>query len=220
MQFVYHPQSGQDILVVQSEIYNYIFKVRRHKKGEVIAFRNMEDGYLYFYRIDAVDRRKATLILVGKEYKEVVPKKFFHLLWCVVDPKTIEKTLPMLNELGVGKISFVYCARSQKNFRLNFDKFQKIVINSSQQCGRSRLLELEIVQDLKEALEKYTDIVLIDFSEDLLSCSDRIQRALIGPEGGMTPKERERFTQVKGLDTPMILRSETAAVSVSAKAMV
>ncbi len=220
MQFVYHPQSGQDILVVQSEIYNYIFKVRRHKKGEVIAFRNMEDGYLYFYRIDAVDRRKATLILTGKEYKEVVPKKFFHLLWCVVDPKTIEKTLPMLNELGVGKISFVYCARSQKNFRLNLDKFQKIVINSSQQCGRSRLLELEILQDLKEALEKYTDIVLIDFSEDLLSCSDRIQRVLIGPEGGMTPKERERFTQVKGLDTPMILRSGTAAVSVSAKAMV
>ncbi len=220
MQFVYHSQSGQDILVVQSEIYNYIFKVRRHKKGEVIAFRNMEDGYLYFYRIDAVDRRKATLILVRKEYKEVVPKKFFHLLWCVVDPKTIEKTLPMLNELGVSKISFVYCARSQKNFRLNLDKFQKIVINSSQQCGRSRLLELEIVQDLKEALEKYTDIVLIDFSEDLLSCSDRIQRVLIGPEGGMTPKERERFTQVKGLDTPMILRSETAAVSVSAKAMV
>lgn len=220
MQFVYHPQSGQDILVVQSEIYNYIFKVRRHKKGEVIAFRNMEDGYLYFYRIDGVDRRKATLILTGKEYKEVVPKKFFHLLWCVVDPKTIEKTLPMLNELGVGKISFVYCARSQKNFRLNLDKFQKIVINSSQQCGRSRLLELEILQDLKEALEKYTDIVLIDFSEDLLSCSDRIQRVLIGPEGGMTPKERERFTQVKGLDTPMILRSGTAAVSVSAKAMV
>ncbi len=220
MQFVYHPQSGQEILIVQGEVYNYIFKVRRHKKGEVIAFRNMQDGYLYFYRIDVVDRRKATLLLARKEYKEVIPKKFFHLLWCVVDPKTIEKTLPMLNELGVGKISFVYCARSQKNFRLNLDKFQKILINSSQQCGRSRLLELEILQDFQEALEKYTGIVLIDFSDDLLSCSDGVQRAFIGPEGGITPKERERFTQVKGLDTPLVLRSETAAVSVSAKVMV
>ena len=137
MQFVYHPDAGEEILKIEGEIYNYIFKVRRHKNGEVIPLRNMEDGYLYFYRIDEEDRRKATLILVEKEHTEIVPKGFFHLLWCIVDPKTIEKTLPMLNEIGVGKITFIYCERSQKNFRLRLDKLQKILINSSQQCGRS-----------------------------------------------------------------------------------
>ncbi len=220
MQFVHHPDAGEEILKIEGEIYNYIFKVRRHKKGEVIPLRNMEDGYLYFYRIDEVDRRKATLMLVEKEHKEIVPKRFFHLLWCIVDPKTIEKTLPMLNEIGVGKITFIYCERSQKNFRLRLDKLQKILINSSQQCGRSRLMELEVVVSLQEALQRYEDIVLVDFSEDFLSCADNIQRALIGPEGGITPQERARFAKIKGLDTPMILRSETAAVSVSAKVMV
>ena len=77
-----------------------------------------------------------------------------------------------------------------------------------------------MVVSLQEALQRYEDIVLIDFSEDFLSCADNIQRALIGPEGGITPQERARFTKIKGLDTPMILRSETAAVSVSAKVMV
>jgi len=219
MQFVYHPDAGEEILKIEGEIYNYIFKVRRHKKGEVIPLRNMEDGYLYFYRIDEVERRKATLVLVNKEHKEIVPKRFFHLLWCIVDPKTIEKTLPMLNEIGVGKITFVYCERSQKNFRLKLEKLKKILINSSQQCGRSRLMELEIINSLDEVLQKYDNIVLIDFCKEKLERLDNIERALVGPEGGLTQKEREKFETIRGLDG-FVLRSETAAVAVSAKVLV
>ena len=219
MQFVYHPDAGEEILKIEGEIYNYIFKVRRHKKGEVIPLRNMEDGYLYFYRIDEVERRKATLVLVDKEHKEIVPKRFFHLLWCIVDPKAIEKTLPMLNEIGVGKITFLYCERSQKNFHLRLDKLQKILINSSQQCGRSRLMELEIISSLDEVIQKYDNIVLIDFCKEKLECSDNIERALVGPEGGLIQKEREKFEKIRGLDG-FILRSETAAVAVSAKVLV
>ncbi len=220
MQFVFHPKAGEPELLIEGEIYNYIFKVRRHKKGEEIALRNMRDGILYFYRITQVSRREAMLTLVHQEHKEVVPGRFFHLLWCIVDPKIVEKTLPMLNELGVGKITFLYCARSQKNFRLRLEKLQKILINSCQQCGRSRLMELEVLASLEEAIAHYEDIVLIDFSEEKLSCADNIASALIGPEGGVTSEERERFRMIKGLDTPMILRSESAAVAVASKVLV
>ena len=220
MQFVYHPKAGETELLIEGEIYTYIFKVRRHKKGEEIALRNMRDGILYHYRIAQVTRRQAILTLVHQEHKEVAPQRFFHLLWCIVDPKIVEKTLPMLNELGVSKITFLYCVRSQKNFRLRLDKLQKILINSCQQCGRSRLMKLEVLASLEEAMARYEDIVLIDFSEEKLSCADNIARALIGPEGGMTPEERERFAMIKGLDTPMILRSETAAVAVASKVLV
>ena len=217
MQFVYHPKAGELELLIEGEIYNYIFKVRRHKKGEEIALRNMRDGFLYHYCIIHVTRRQALLKLVRQEHKEVVPARFFHLLWCIIDPKIVEKTLPMLNELGVSKITFLYCARSQKNFRLRFDKLQKILINSCQQCGRSRLMELEVLESLEEAMARYEDIVLIDFSEEKLSCADAIARALIGPEGGVTPDERKLFKIIKGLDTSMVLRSESAAVAVASK---
>ena len=220
MQFVYHPEAGTQELRIEGEVYNYIFKVRRHKRGEEIALRNMRDGTLYHYRITEVTRREAVLTLVHQEHKEVVPKRFFHLLWCIVDPKVIEKTLPMLNEIGVSKITFLYCARSQKNFRLRLDKLHKILINSCQQCGRSSLMELEVLENIDEVLTRYEDIVLIDFSKDTLSCADNIQRALIGPEGGMTPQEREKFAKIKGLDTPMILRSESAAVAGASKVLV
>ena len=218
MEFLYHPKAKEDIVLIEGEAYNYLFKVRRHKKDETIPLRNMQDGYLYAYRIDEVRRREATLRLVEKEYKEILPKRFFHLIWCIVDPKVIEKSLPMLNEIGVGKITFLYCERSQKNFRLKLDKLQKILINSNQQCGRSRLMEIEIAKDLDEVVQRYPDTVLIDFCKKKLQCSDTIQRALIGPEGGVTQEEREKFEDIRGLDG-FILRSETAAIAVSAKVL-
>ena len=220
MQFVYHSEAGAEFLAIEGETYSYIFKVRRHRSGEEIAMRNMRDGYLYRYKIDRVTRREAMLTLVHKEYKEVLPRHFLHLLWCVIDPKTIEKTLPALNELGVAKISFVYCARSQRNFKLRLDKLQKILINSSQQCGRSRLMELEIIESFDEALDRYGDAVLIDFCEEKLACADNIQRAFIGCEGGFGEDERKRAKVVRGLDTPLILRSETAATAVASKVLV
>ncbi len=220
MQFVYHPKSGELVLVVEGETYNYIFKVRRHKKGEVIPFRNLKDQYLYYYLIEEVDRRRATLSLKDKELREVMPKREFHLLWCIIDPKSIEKSLPALNELGVAKITFIYCQRSQKNFRLKLEKLQKILINSSQQCGRSRLMELEIKEDIKSALALYPDTVLIDFCEDRIGCGEDIKRALIGPEGGVSPQERAEFGKILGFDTPLVLKSETAAIAVASKVII
>jgi 16S rRNA (uracil1498-N3)-methyltransferase len=216
MQFVYHPESGAERLVVEGEIYHYIFKVRRHQKGEVIALRNLQDGILYRYRIEEVDRRQAVLVLVDSEKKEVAPKRFFHLLWCVIDPKAIEKALPSLNEIGVGKITFIYCERSQKNFTLRFEKLQKILIASSQQCGRSRLMELEVAGSLAEALARYPQTPALDFGGEAMGCGE-LERLCVGPEGGFSADERALFAKVVGFDTPLVLRSETAACAASAR---
>jgi 16S rRNA (uracil1498-N3)-methyltransferase len=217
MQFLFHKKSKDEILKIEAEEYKYLFKVRRHKKGDKVALRNLEDGYLYMYEIIEVKPKKAILKLIDKEKREIETDRFFHLLWCIIEPKIVEKTLPMLNEMGVSKISFIYCERSQKNFTLKIDKLKKILINSNQQCGRSTLMELEILKGIDEAVLKYDNIVLIDFCDKKLSCSDNIKRALIGPEGGLTKKERELFDRVAGFNTPFVLRSESAAVAIAAK---
>ena len=220
MQFLYHPQSGVKRVEIVGEAYNYLFKVRRHKKGEEVALRNLEDQNIYIYRIDEVSRREALLTLVHFYEKPVLPKRFFHLLWCVVDPKTIEKTLPTLNELGVSKISFIYCDRSQKNFRIKMEKLKKILINSCQQCGRSALMELEIVESLDEVLD--SDVVVLDFSKKRLECTDNVQKALVGPEGGFSEDERKMFESLKvvGFDTELVLKSESAAVAIASKVLI
>ena len=217
MQFLYHPQSGDKQITINGDYYNYLFKVRRHKKGEQVGLRNLQDQNLYIYKIEDVSRKEALLRLVRFYQKPLLPKRFFHLLWCIVDPKMIEKTLPTLNELGVSKITFIYCDRSQKNFRLKMDKLQKILVNSCQQCGRSALMELEVARSLKEVLERYDTITIMDFGGKALSCQEEIVRALVGPEGGFSEEERKLFEgfRLRSFDTPLVLRSESAAIGVA-----
>ena len=212
MQFLYHPDAGMPDITIEGEAYRYIFRVRRHKEGETVALRHMKNDDLYFYRIEKVRRREALLSYLRKEERIVMPARSFHLGWCMIEPKTVEKNLPMLNELGVAKISFVYCDRSQKNFEPDFERLKRILINSSQQCGRSRLMALETIGSIDEYLMRYPESAVLDFGGRALGCGT-IGSILTGCEGGFSERERKLFENrtIYGLDTPLILRSETAA---------
>ena len=221
MQFVYHPQSGEDLLKVEKDIYNYLFKARRQKRGETVPFRNLIDQYIYYYHIDEVTKRYAILSLKEKIKKELLPKRFLHIGWCIIEPKIIEKSLHFLNEIGVSKISFIYCDRSQKNFKINLDKLHKINISSSQQCGRSNLIDFEILKSIEEFIEKYKDFVLVNFSQKTFD-SRKPERVLIGCEGGFSDRELEilKDFETLGFDTEMVLKSETAAIATSSKILI
>jgi len=218
MRFVYHPKSGEPHLLVEGEVYHHLFRVRRHGVGELIPFRNLRDGWLYYYEVVRVDRRRALLELRKREWLEVKPSRFFHLGWCIVDPKSVEKSLPILNEIGVGKITFLPCQRSQRSYRLNFQKLEKILILSCQQCGRSDLMELEELASVEELVRRYPQMALLDFGGEKVSCGT-LSSVLVGPEGGFVEQERSLFGRIAGLGTPLVLRSESAAVAVSSLAL-
>ena len=91
--------------------------------------------------------------------------KKIHLAWCVVDPKTIYENIASLNELGVDKITFVYSDFSQKNFKINFEKLEKILINSSSQCGRSSIIKLDIYKNIDTFIADNPDTYFLDFSQ-------------------------------------------------------
>jgi len=214
MEFLYYPNPSNNIILTGDE-HKYLFKVRRVKKEELIKIRNLKDDYLYIYEIESINKKEAVLRLKEKKLSPNKPKKFFHLGWCIIEPKNIEKTLPTLNEIGVSKISFIYCDYSQKNFKLKFDRILKILINSCQQCGRSDLMEIEILNSTKEFIEKY-DFLALDFDGEEIECKEYNKSFLIGPEGGFSEEERKLFKEkikLKGF----ILRSESAACSIAAK---
>jgi 16S rRNA (uracil1498-N3)-methyltransferase len=219
MQFLYHPDAGLPDITIEGEAYRYIFKVRRHREGERIALRNLLNDWLYFYRIDRVTRREAELVYLDKEERVVMPGKSLHLGWCIVDPKTVEKTLPALNELGVEKITFVYCDRSQKNFTIDFERLKRILINSSQQCGRSRLMELERVDSIEKYFDLHPQSAVLDFGGTPLPCETEASSILIGCEGGFSEAERKIFGKrtIYGLDTPLVLRSESALFAIASR---
>jgi len=223
MQFTYHKDSGLDTLEIDAEIHKYLFKVRRHNIEDELHFRNLEDSYIYSYKVDSINRRKTILTLLRKEEKIVIPKKELHIGWCKIDPKSIEKVIASLNELGVTKITFINCEYSQGKYEINFEKLEKLLINSSQQSGRSNIIQLDRCNSLEIFKNNNPEAYMFNFSNN--SVDDKkedIKTIIIGCEGGFSINEVEKFdsNRVVGIDSNLILRSETGVITLASKIIV
>lgn len=220
MQFIYDKNAKNELLKIEDENYNYIVKARRHKLDDILDFRNLEDDFLYSYKISQIDKKSLFLNLLKKEEKIIENSKKIHLAWCVVDPKTIYENIASLNELGVDKITFVYSDFSQKNFKINFEKLEKILINSSSQCGRSSIIKLDIYKNIDTFIKDNPDTYFLDFSQTSIDSKVLdIKTLMIGTEGGFSKRERELFNKnfVVGFSSNLILKSETAIISATSK---
>lgn len=220
MQFTYDEFCGENILEIKDDVYNYLIKARRHKIDDEIYFRNLKDENLYLYKIILIDKKKAILNLLNSEKKILINNKSLHIGWCVIDPKTVEKYIASLNEIGVDRISFIYSDYSQKNFKINIEKLEKILINSSCQCGRSDIIKLDIYKNLNEFISKNQDIYFLDFSKTSIDEKrGEIKTIVVGCEGGFSNNERDKFDKdfIVGFDSNLILRSETAVLSACSK---
>ncbi len=220
MQFLYSEKAGEKTLVLSGEEHKYLFKVRRYDVGKILAFRNLKDETVYTYEVKSINKREAELIMIESHHDNKALEKSLHILWCIIDTKVIEKTLPMLNQLGVSKISFFYCERSQKNFKPDLKRMQKILINSCQQSGRSDLMALEVLGTLDEVMQKYANFSVVDFGGDLEY--EGVETIMIGCEGGFSENEREKLQNSNkiGLKTKFILKSETAALTFASKLLI
>lgn len=219
MLYLYNSGAGASQLTLSGDDHRYIFKVRRHKAEDILYLRNHEDGLLHRYRITHLDKRSAILELQESSTLDIKAKRSLHIGWCIIDPKSVEKVLPTLNEMGVEKITFFYCKRSQRSFVLDFKRLEKILLNSSQQSGRSEMMKLEMSDDLHTFLEENPDAKMLNFSENNFLPSTDIKTIVVGCEGGFHEDEVVLFEpeNIVGFDTPLVLKSESAVCGVAGK---
>lgn len=220
MIYVVHENASKSHLTLKGDLHKYLIKVRRHVEGNEISLRNTEDlKMLYKYKIVSVDARSLDLELMSSEINEVKAQKELHIAWCVIDSKSIEKVLPTLSEIGVSKISFIYCDRSQKNFKLDFKRLDRIVEASMQQSGRTSIIEFDTYKNIAAFISAFPDTKVFDFTENILSGDSDFKRVLIGCEGGFSKDEKEllKSQEVFRLNTPMVLRSESAVMVIASK---
>lgn len=219
MLYLYHKDAGDAEITLRGDEHRYIFKVRRHKMGESLYLRNLEDNLIFGYTISYMDKSSAILSLIDKKSLDIKAKKPLHIGWCIIDTKNIEKILPSLNEIGVDKITFIYCNRSQKSFKIDFARLEKILLNSSQQSGRSQMMKLETSDSLDSFLRDNPQSKMVNFSPNKLSNSSDIYTIVVGCEGGFSDDEIAMFKSedIYGFDTPLVLKSESAVVSVACK---
>jgi len=128
-------------------------------------------------------------------------------------------------EIGVVKLVPIITVRSDvkaKNIEKKLERWQKIIIESSKQCGRAALMEITAPIEFQEFVQT-TSGKRILFAEKCGESFSKIRpsnqmTAFIGPEGGWADSEidiaLENSLQVITLGG-RILRAETAAISIS-----
>lgn len=220
MIYILHDDASKESFTIKGDVHKYLVKVRRHSVGDVIYLRNKLDiKMLHEYEITNVDARSLDVKLLSSKEIQVKAKKGLHIGWCVIDVKSIEKVLPSLSEIGVEKISFIHCDRSQKNFKLDFKRFERILEASMQQCGRSSYIEFDNFKSIKDFISEFPNTKVFDFCERTLDDASEIDTVLIGCEGGFSKDEKEFLStqDVFRLNTPMVLRSESAVMAIASK---
>ena len=87
------------------------------------------------------------------------------------------------------------------------------------QCGRTSLIELTEAPNLSTFLKNNPESVIFDFGGTPLENNESVDTVVIGCEGGFDEGERKLFSdnRVRLFSSPMILRSETAAVAIASR---
>ena len=218
MRFIYHEKAGEGQITLEGEAYTHAIKARRAKINDSINVSNLDDAFMFSYSISDIGRKDAQLELVEKTPLILPPLKEIVVGWGMVGPKIVEKTLPMLNELGVKTLGLVRLDYSQGNFQYDMKRMKRILINSCQQCGRMELMKIVEYKSLSHWLETHPKSAWVNFGGKDVQQSDA-SAFLIGPEGGFSQNECNLLANNPcwGIKSPFILRSESAIISISAK---
>ncbi|NNE97863.1 MAG: 16S rRNA (uracil(1498)-N(3))-methyltransferase [Pyrinomonadaceae bacterium] len=167
----------------------------------------------------------------GRILKQVEPKTpestlELHLGISLIKGDKFDLVIQKSVELGVASLTPFVTRRSEvkvKNVVRKLDRWRKIIIEASKQCGRARLMQISEPDEF-ESFIKGADGSKVMFSErngESFSSVDsgKIITALIGPEGGWDHSEielaRKNGFQIVTLGGG-ILRAETAAISITA----
>ncbi len=190
--------------------------------GEVILFDG--SGFEYDCLIEKINNKEAILRIVAKR-KGVVPDREVILYQSLIKKDKMEWVVEKATELGVSKIVPIISERSEKK-GFNIERAQKIAIEASEQCGRADVPTVEGTQKIEYVMENCGgEIIIFDprglsmnHESEIFNHENDFRNSVsifIGPEGGWTEKEIERFKQVDAKILSLgnlTLKAETAVI--------
>jgi 16S rRNA (uracil1498-N3)-methyltransferase len=213
--------------VLEGEEHHHLSRVARVKAGESVHLFDRE-GSDYLARVEEIGKNSTRLFVLEKRQKNDM-KTHFTLAQALIKPKNFEFVLQKSTELGMN--DFIPIVSSRTVVKLGdktekkMQRWSRIVLESSKQCGRSVVPRIHNPSDLNVFLQTRDEDKKIffckrggNFLKDLLvSLKPPLKVVLlVGPEGDWTEME-ERNIMIHGFEAvslgPLTLRSETAAIS-------
>jgi 16S rRNA (uracil1498-N3)-methyltransferase len=228
--FYVKPESiTDDFFFIEDEQAHYIANVRRFKvNDEIMIFDGL--GKSFKGKITSIAKGKVSGKILSSSYTN--PAFIVNLYTAIPKNERFEWLIEKCAELGISSIIPLNSARSVlTSFSDNkLDRFKKISISASSQCGRSDIMKICSPIDFSSACKNasndksFTNIVPWE-SENVLSINDLFKKEkrsnaniFIGPEGGFENSEIELAKSLNFKTISLgknILRVETAAIAAS-----
>ena len=202
--------------------------VVRLQPGAALTLFNGDGGQ---YRATLVEtgKRRATAVIDGHEAHEAEAPYAVTLAQGLPEGSKMDWIIEKAVELGVAAIQPLAAARSV--VRLSGERLDKrqahwhgVIVAASEQCGRNRLAQLLPMADVQPWLAASAGTTRILLSPRATGSLAGWARAnapqavtlLIGPEGGLTPREEDAAVAAGALSLsmgPRVLRTETAGLA-------
>jgi 16S rRNA (uracil1498-N3)-methyltransferase len=184
------------------------------------------DGHDYPARLTRTDRDGAIVAVGPPGPPERTPPLDIHLVLGISKGERMDYALQKSVELGVASVTPLFTERSQVRLtgpRLDrrVDHWRGILIGACEQSGRRRMPDLAPASDYSAWLGEHDDgglLLDLEAPRPLAALPPPIAALtlLVGPEGGLSPRERER-ARARGFQGvrlgPRILRTETAPLA-------
>jgi 16S rRNA (uracil1498-N3)-methyltransferase len=227
MPYFFQEYLSQQSLTLSPEESKHISKSMRLNLGDFIWITDGK-GALAKAKITSVIKNQCVVEVSTPTFQDSSKMKHLHLAVAPTkNPDRLEWLVEKTVELGVSRISFIICERSERK-QVNLSRLQRIAIAALKQSQGTWLPELKILpyskfieQNKNLNADKYIAYCENSGQTDSFSKLKFQQREaifLIGPEGDFTPQEVQTakesgFTQISLGDK--ILRTETAGLFVT-----
>ena len=143
--------------------------------------------------------------------------------------KKTDSIIQKCTELGVSRIVFVYTDHAVPELsdeEKKLSRFRKIAEEACKQCGRAKLVKIEILPDFESAVAemKKSDLAFACYEleeeggiKSLLRRESKTVSFFVGPEGGISAREVQLLSEAEIPTVTLgkrILRTETAGSTV------
>ena len=224
--FVREPLMPGAILTLDASQANYLGNVLRLGVGsELLTFDGHSGEWLA--RIAESGRKRMTLA-VERQTKELEPTMDVWLAFAPVKRAQTDWLVEKATELGAARLVPVMTQRTVAE-RVKIDRLRSIAIEAAEQCGRTRLPQIDEPLSLKELLTNRDPARRLYVADECggQAVADAFSAGpaliLTGPEGGFTSEERAMMRALPGIVPislgPRILRAEAAALAALATFM-
>lgn len=235
--FVNENQIKDGKIYIEGKDVNHLKNVLRTKIGENIEICNSDTSQNYNCKIKELNNENIICDILETKQSESESNIKITIFQGLPKIDKMELVIQKSVELGVYEIVPTIMKRcvvkiNEKDMCKKIDRWQKISEVAAKQCGRDiipQITQFKKVNEICQMKDDYDKIIIAYENEETNTLKNEIEKlkilgkkelkigVVIGPEGGIDPKEIEEFKKAN-LDIitlgKRILRTETVALNV------